>query len=194
VKYKKDVRLIDDTELAALIEQLDLRDEKKKAYLKARWFRYVQWWNRRARESKWKYQTLRCIVMIGSALIPALVGLREMRMFEAHTTTFTIATIVVSLLIAISAGAEEIFRFGEIWRDKRIAAELIKGEGFRYFELTGPYKGMTHESAYVEFTAAVENLIEHEIKDYFVAVRPNDDLSNASANQLPVSSGGNQVS
>lgn len=62
----KDVRLIDETELASLIEQFDLREAKKKAYLKARWFRYVQWWNRRARESKWKYYTLRCIVMMGA--------------------------------------------------------------------------------------------------------------------------------
>lgn len=176
----KNIRLVDDAELQDLIEKLNLRDEQQKAYLKARWLRYVKWSTKRANEAKWKYHTLRCSVMVGGALLPALVRLREMRQLEAHAGKLTVATIVISLMIATAAGVEEIFRFGEIWRDKRVAAELIKCEGFRYFELTGAYKGLTHKSGYAEFAAAVENLIEHEIKDYFVAAKPNSDFGKAN--------------
>jgi hypothetical protein len=61
--------------------------------------------------------------MIGGALIPALVGLREMQILARYGWAFTIASIAVSLAIAISAGLEEVFRFGDIWREKRAGAE-----------------------------------------------------------------------
>lgn len=163
--------LVDEEELKGLIDGLGLEDKKKNEYIKARWLNYVLWWDSRAAKSKWKYYVLRSIVMIGGALIPALVGLREATAFKEYGTAFAIAAVVVSLLIAGSAGVEEIFRFGDIWREKRAAAELIKIEGFRYFQLTGAYRDKTHESAYADFAAAVEGLIEHEIKDYLITVQ-----------------------
>ncbi len=53
-----------------------------------------------------------------------------------------------------------------------MAAELLKIEGFRYFQQTGAYRGKTHADAFPDFADAVEAMIEHEIKDYIVAVQP----------------------
>jgi Protein of unknown function (DUF4231) len=172
----KGIMLVDANELRTLIEGLDLKDQKRNEYIKARWLNYVLWWDSRASKNKWKYHSLRCGVVIGGALIPALVGLREMQTFARYGGLFAIASIVVSIVIAMSAGLEEIFRFGDIWREKRAAAEVIKIEGFRYFQLTGSYRGKSHEEAYPDFAARVEEIIEHEIKDYIVAVKPRDEV------------------
>ena len=86
---------------------------------------------------------------------------------------FSFASIVVSLLIAVSAGLESLFGWGDIWREKRMAVELIKSEGFSFLQLAGGYAQFkTHQEAYKLFAQAVEDLIRHEIKDYIVAVSP----------------------
>jgi hypothetical protein len=86
---------------------------------------------------------------------------------------FSAASIVVSLLVAVCAGLEGVFGWGDIWREKRMAAELIKSEGFNFLQLAGGYAQFkTHQEAYKLFAQSVEELIRHEIKDYIVAVSP----------------------
>lgn len=165
--------LVDADELNKLIDGLELEAEQKQR-LKARWLNYVVWWDSRARRARRKYFTLRSTVVVGGALIPALVGLRELRMVWGNRDwVFAVASIAASLLVAACAGVDQLFRFGDIWREKRAAAELIKIEGFRFFQLAGPYRMMTHETAYSLFAEKVEDLIEREIKDYIVAVAPD---------------------
>jgi hypothetical protein len=120
---------------------------------------------------------LRTAVVIGGALIPALVGLRELAVWQIggrdFRWIFAIASIAASLVVAICAGLESLFGFGDIWREKRAAAELIKSEGFSYLQLTGAYKTYdSHQTAFKAFAENVEQLIRNEIKDYIVAVGP----------------------
>jgi Protein of unknown function (DUF4231) len=108
--------------------------------------------------------TLRSAVVIGSALIPALVGLRELRQFENAPWTFSVASILVSLVVAICAGLESLFGWGDIWREKRMAAELIKSEGFNFLQLAGGYAQFkTHQKAYKTFAErrVWRDLVEH---------------------------------
>ena len=76
------------------------------------------------------------------------------------------------MLVAVSAALESLFRWGDVWRDKRGAAELLKIEGWRFFELTGSYRGRTHRDAFPDFADAVVRLVEHEIGDYLAAAVP----------------------
>src|SRR5262245_9389825 len=86
---------------------------------------------------------------------------------------FSVASIFVRLMAAICAGVERLFSFGDIWREKRAAAELIKSEGFSFLQLTGDYKEFTtHSDAFQRFAANIEGLIRSEIKEYVVAVSP----------------------
>jgi hypothetical protein len=164
--------LVNADELDKLIDGLDLKAEQKDR-LKARWLNYVLWWNSRADDVRGNYFALRSAVVIAGAFVPALVGLRELNVWGEPAWIFGAASIVASLVVAICTGPESLFAFGEIWREKRAAAELIKIEGFRFFQQTGPYRTMAHETAYHLFTERVEDLIEREIKDYTVAVTPN---------------------
>jgi len=167
--FQEGVPLVDPDAIAETLEALKSHlKPHQMTYLEARWLHMLLWWTERAKENKWKYYTARCIVILGGALIPALVSL-NVNPGVAQYLKWTTAGI--GLLIAISAGLEEIFHFGEIWREKRGAAELLKVEGWRYFELSGAYRGKSYQDAYPDFVASVEALIEREIKDYLVTVR-----------------------
>ena len=169
---KNDPRRFNIEELRTLIGALELGDPKMNEYVNARWLRYVQWWDLRARRSKACYEWLRVLIVVGGASIPALVGLRELRLLEGSDGVFAVASIVDSLIVAISTGLEGVFRCGEIWREKRMATELIVSEGFSYLQLTGQYAKLTHKTAFKLFAQNVEELIRHEIKDYVVATNP----------------------
>lgn len=163
--------LVDLAELKTLIEGLKLSDPKLNEYINARWLKYVEWWDWRSRQAKRKYQALRAAVVVGGALTPALIGLRELKQFGDYAWIFTVLAIIVSLVVAICAGMESLFGFGDIWREKRTAAELIKSEGFSFFQLSGDYAQFTtHQAAFKLFAQNVENLIRLEIKDYVASV------------------------
>ena len=159
--------LVDEAALSNTIHQLDLSDLQKDRLIN-RWLHYVVWWDARARASRWKHYTLRSIVVAGGAIIPALVSVHVSD--PERAATLHIVTVVLSLLVAICAGLEGLFGFGEIWREKRAAAEILKVQGWRFFQLIKPFAGMTHRTG-SDFADAVEAMIEHEVKDYLVAVQ-----------------------
>jgi hypothetical protein len=174
---KKDSALVDLEKLRELVAGLPLDDKKLNEYIDARWLNYVEWWDSRARNAKWKYYGLRTAVVIAAALIPALVGLRELDVWNAgghdYGWLFAVGSVLASLVVAVCGGLDSLYGFGEIWREKRAAAEIIKSEGFSFFQLTGTYAQFgSHQEAYQSFAQNVEQLIRSEIKDYIVAVSP----------------------
>jgi hypothetical protein len=173
---RKKAILVNEEELKSLIDGLELNDKKRNEYLRARWLNYVLWWDARAAEAKCKYFALRGAVVVAGALVPALIGLRELNVWGEDAWVFAVLAILASLVVAICTGIESLFGFGNIWREKRAAAELIKIEGFRFFQLTGGYDqgDKTHADLYATFAAKVEDMIEREIKDYVVAVKSPD--------------------
>lgn len=171
---KKKPVLVELDRLRSLIAALELGDKKRNDYLDARWVKYIEWWDSRSRDAKWRHQSLRAVVVIAGALIPALVGVRELMIeHKRWGMLFAILSILASVVVAICAGLESLYNYGGIWREKRAAAELIKSEGFSFLQLAGKYKDYaTHAAAYKTFASNVEELISSEIKDYIVAVSP----------------------
>jgi hypothetical protein len=179
---KNSPQLVDLKHLKVLMNGVELSDQKLNEYINARWLNYVAWWDSRASKAKWKYLTVRSAVVIGSALIPSLVGLRELTQFAQIAWMFSVASILVSLVVAICSGLESLFGWGDIWREKRMAAEVIKSEGFSFLQLTGGYAQFTtHENAYKLFAQNVEDLIRHEIKDYIIAISPKPETTPVSS-------------
>lgn len=174
MKKKEKPVLVDLERLRVLIAELDLgRDKRLNDYLDARWVNYIEWWDSRSQDAKKWHQWLRGAVVIAGALIPALVGLRELADAKKYAWVFAVGSIIASLVVAICAGLESLYNYGAIWREKRAAAELIKSEGFSFLQLAGEYKDFpNHAAAFKQFAGNVEILIRSEIKDYIVAVTP----------------------
>jgi len=170
---KKEPVLVDLERLRGLITGLELGDKKLNDCLDARWINYIEWWDSRSRDAKWWHQRLRAAVVIAGALVPALIGLRELSAGRKYSWMFALGSIIASLVVARCAGIESLYNYGAIWREKRAAAELIKSEGFSFLQLAGRYSHFgTHAEAFKEFATNVEGLICSEIKDYIVAVTP----------------------
>ena len=109
--------LVDLEKLRTLTAGLDLGDQSLNEYMEARWLKYVEWWDSRASNAKRNYQALRTAVVIGGALLPALAGLRELKVWGEFSWIFAVTSIVASLVVAICAGMESLFGFGDIWQE-----------------------------------------------------------------------------
>jgi hypothetical protein len=171
--------LIHEADLISAIDKLEDLKPFYRDYIKDRWVKYLIRWDNRAAETKWKHFTLRTIVVIGAVLIPALIGTSALLPLSEDRNKDGIQWFAfgLSLLVGIAAALEELFRFGEIWRDKRAAEELLHCEGWRYMKLVGKYKGKSYDSAFTDFASTVEDMIEHEIKDYFLVTRPKEEAN-----------------
>lgn len=160
---KERLKLVDKKELENLINRLEGLNDTQKLFLQQRWLHQVLWWDRRSRTSRWKYYLLRSIAVVGSVIMPALIGLNGNEAIYLYTKWVTFG---IGLAVAISIALNELFHFGDIWKEKRDATEVLKIEGWRFFQQSGKYSGKEHAAAFPEFAEQVENIIEGEIKSY----------------------------
>jgi hypothetical protein len=179
-REEKDLHLVDEHQLNKLIDQLDLEPSQKE-FIKARWLKYVMWWDKRSNESKGPYQRLRAAAAIAGVITAALVGANLGSV--GLSLPFRLLTLATSLLVTMCLALEEVYHYGDIWREKRDACERIKVEGFRFFQLTGRYgeseahkalpackPAWSHRDVYRDFANRVEGIIESEIGRYINVV------------------------
>lgn len=164
----KTIKLVDPVRLCEIIRSLELTEQQEKS-MKDRWLRYVLWWDSRANRAKWKYHLMRGTVVIGGLTVPVLLALSQMKQLADYTWPLTVASISVSFIVAVCAGLESLFGFGDIWREKRDACELIKSEGYSFFQKSDDYENQEYQEAYPQFASNVEKLIRSEIKEYLTA-------------------------
>lgn len=150
-------------ELTKIIETLDI-DERQKVYLSSRWLEQIQWADAAAKKNQRRYYLLRLACIIGGVTIPALVSYNFAGALD-HIAK--IATVILSLIVAVSAAIEEFFHFGERWRHYRHLVELLKGEGWSFFQLCGHYnKYDTHKAAISDFVNRVEEALQKEVNHF----------------------------
>jgi hypothetical protein len=154
-------------ELAGLIQKLDL-DDLKKEFIRSRWLDQVLWMEGRANHARDWYYRLRLCTIIGGLIVPALVSLSASG--RAGPSIIRWVTFGLSLLVAASAAVEEFFHYGERWRHYRRTVELLKIEGWLFFQSSGPYSGKSHAEAYPSFAARVEKTIQHDVDVYVTQV------------------------
>ena len=154
-------------DFGALIDVTDL-DDLRKHFIRSRWLDQVLWMEGRADQARKRYYTLRLTAIIGGVIIPALVSLNVsgQELVVIRWTTFGL-----SLLVAISSAVEGFFRYGERWRHHRRIVELLKIEGWQFFQLSGPYSHRdTYTEAYHRFATRVEEIIQQDVQAYISEV------------------------
>jgi len=147
-------------DFSLLIDALEI-PEIGKRFLRLRWLDQMTWAERRATQARNQHYTLRLIAIIGGVVVPALVSL-NLQGGLAGWITFA-----VSLAVAIALAVDSFFRWGERWLHYRRMAELLKSEGWLFFQLAGPYQG-AHGASYPEFARRVEAIVAADV-DTFVA-------------------------
>ncbi|USR91683.1 DUF4231 domain-containing protein [Phormidium yuhuli AB48] len=148
-------------QFGGLIDQLEISDLQKE-FVKSRWLDQLMWLEKKSGESQKKHFRLRLITIIGGVVIPAMVSL-NVRDGPAKDVIFW-GTFSLAQVVAISASVEEFFHYGERWTQYRKTAEMLKTEGWQYFQLSGPYRDSScHSSAYRSFADRVEHLIQEDV-------------------------------
>jgi hypothetical protein len=153
-------------DLEELIEALEL-SSLQKHFLRSRWLDQVLWMEGRANSAKTLYYVLRLATIVGGLLIPALVHVN----LSNEITILTWTAFGISLLVAISAAIEGFMRYGEQWRHYRLKVEMLKNEGWQFFQLSGRYiRFRSSARAFPAFTTRVEFLNQLEVEAYITEV------------------------
>lgn len=150
-------------EFGELIDSLEL-NELQKRFMRSRWLDQVLWMEGKANKARDRYYVLRLTAIIGGVIVPALVSLNVQGQAAAWARW---GVFVISLLVAITVAVEEFFRYGDRWRHYRRTVESLKTEGWRFFQLTGPYeRDKTHVAAFSDFAAIIEQINQQDVQTY----------------------------
>ena len=155
-------------EMNSLIEQIELSDLQRQ-FMKSRWLSQMLWLEGRAQQNRNRYYLLRLLTIIGGVIVPALVSLN----INGNDVQAVIGWIAFGLsqIVAISAAVEEFFHYGERYRHYRNTAELMKIEGWQFFQLSGPYLNhQSHTEVYADFAQRVENIMQRDVEGYLSEV------------------------
>lgn len=152
-----------------LFDQLGL-SPLQQVFLRGRWLDQVRWAEGKAASTQRWYRRLRLITITGGVIIPALVGLNV-----AGTASEGIRWTVfgLGLVVALAASIEGFFHYSDRWPHYRRLAELLKSEGWQFFQLSGQYAGAAnHADAYPQFAARSEVIIQSDVEVFFTTVVP----------------------
>lgn len=156
-----------EAQFVPLVDQLELQPLQRE-FLRRRWLDQVAWLENRAAGSQRWHNRLRLTTIVGGVIIPALVGL-NISGEASERIRWTVFGL--GLIVALAAAIEGFFHFSDRWPHYRRTAELLKSEGWQFFQLSGPYAGAgSHAGAYPLFAAQVEALIQRDVDVYFTAV------------------------
>ncbi|ACK69897.1 conserved hypothetical protein [Gloeothece citriformis PCC 7424] len=194
--------------ISQLIEQLDLSSLQKQ-FMKSRWLDQLMWLEGRAERCRNRHHKLRLITIVGGVLLPALISLNSSlhpRVNQCEpqpdaSTPTTVAsqpdwmtwlssvnwltwfTFGLSQAVAISAAVEEFFHYGESYRQYRNTAEIMKIEGWQFFQLTGRYSNeKSHSEAYSDFAMRVEGIIQQDVEGYLAQTQQSQEKAKQNVN------------
>lgn len=153
-------------EMNQRIEALEL-PELSKQFLRARWLEQVLWFEGKAQYASAWTTRLYLTMIIGGLIVPALVSLN---VGDDAAAIVKLLTLLVSLMVGMSAAAEKFFNYGERSRRYRRTADSLKTEGWQFFQLSGAYAGQIYTQAFAAFTARVEELSQEEAEVYVAKV------------------------
>lgn len=180
-------------DFVALVDSLNLA-ELQKHFLKARWLDQLLWMEGKAAKSRDHYHRLRLITILGGVLIPAFVSLSSISPARISdpanpnridvNLVISWSTFVLSQVVAICAATEQFFNYGEQWYNYRRSAELLKTQGWQFFQLSGAYTHYAnHEEAFDLFVEEVEEIIQRDVEVYVTRAK---EKKQQSQSELPM--------
>ncbi|BAS55790.1 MULTISPECIES: DUF4231 domain-containing protein [Leptolyngbya] len=153
------------SDFEGMIERLDL-EQSGKDYLKLRWLEQVLWMEGKSNKMRDRHQSGRKWTIVLSAILPIIVLLNfnEDKIFERG---IKVATVAISSAIAIGTALEEFHQYGKRWYSYRRASELLKTQGWQFFQLSGAYRTYeNHRQALPIFSEQVESIIQRDVEVY----------------------------
>jgi len=130
---------------------------QERFYLEHRWYAQWSFFDKKASENKNKYLRLQVIIGVGSVTVPVLVGIRADGVYQEF---LYLATVLISLSVAVAAAIENINKYGDNWRSYRQAAEDLKQEKSLYDVRSGRYADLPNP--FVRFVERTEEIVAQQ--------------------------------
>jgi hypothetical protein len=164
------------TDLEGLITNAALGTTRT-SFLHHRWLLELLVMERKAQSARKKYYFLRGTTIVGGVVVPTLVGIAPS------------VAVLVSLLVAVTAAIDGLFHYGQQWQHFRLTAELLKSEGWQFFQRTGHYSQITEEQSFGDFADRIEGIMQQEVHKFMTELireKPsNQHLSQQQASATP---------
>lgn len=112
---------------------------QERFYIENRWYSQWSYFDKRANENKRRYFSVQLFIGVGSVIVPSLVSLAAFNGDSTFRSGLDLASVVISLGIAIAATLESLNQYGEFWRSYRQAAEELQAEKTYYDMRSGLY-------------------------------------------------------
>ncbi|WP_404790229.1 DUF4231 domain-containing protein [Altericista sp. CCNU0014] len=133
--------------------------ESEIIYLRLRWLKSFLWMDRAAVVHKFMHYFMRLIMAVGAVLIPTFVSANNSRLQNY--------ILAIGLIVAISTAIEELFRYKDYWYHYRTNAELLRSEGWQFFQLVGNYKEyLSHKEAFSSFATRIETIAQSSVDSF----------------------------
>ena len=154
--------------LSPIVDLVEL-PEPAKQFLRSRWLSQIDFMERQAYVQQRCYYVFRVAALVGGVIVPALVSFNVDG--QPGGGWLRPLTVGMSLAVAISVAVEEFFRFGERWRHYRRTSEMLKSEGWSFFQRSGAYQSYANlAEAYATFAAQVEAMSRQEVDTYITQI------------------------
>ena len=132
-------------------------------YIKERVNEKIDWYNANCIKNKFYYMSTKVVLTISAAIIPALTAY-----MDNNNIVIKIAIGVLSVLMAILANLNSIFRFKENWIQYRNIRELLQIEKQLYLAEAGKYK--TSKDKDCLFVEVIEGLLKNENRQWLETI------------------------
>jgi hypothetical protein len=152
-------------------------DEYQVIVLNERYIRVIQSFSTRVKRIDWMFNLTRFITTAGSLLVPALISIQYIKnVWWTDIDSFQVqvywATWFLSVLVTLSNGLSQIYRFDKKYYFLHTTLELLKSEGWQYIALTGKYAGKdgapsTHFNQFVVFYHNAERIKLRQVEEEY---------------------------
>ncbi len=129
-------------------------------YIDERLEPYRRWYDRKSKQARRMFLSMRTFAVLGGCVTPVLVNLQAL--FSSASLDhppLRIALTGVSLAVGITISLEGVFHFQERWRAFRTTEEILAHERTVFSTHTGPYHNLSEEDAFALFVNRVENIV-----------------------------------
>lgn len=145
----------DDLEMLLESDPAGLRGWRRN-FARSSWLQELLTARSRVRFNKWSFLTCRFVAVAGALVLPALAS---QSLGGTPAGAVSLATFSVSVAVAVSAGALQVFKFGNEWGIDEEYANALEAEGWAYFQKAGHYRDFEYpDPAFQVFFKRIEDL------------------------------------
>lgn len=129
---------------------------KEETYLQQRWQSQRDYYSKRSAENRRWHQSLQLFIALAAVAVPILLNISQVS---------TVIPMILSGLIAGATALENVYHYGDNWRNYRQTLETLKRERALFDAKAGLYGDQ--KKAFLLFVERVESVLSEETVRYF---------------------------